>query len=92
MCLLDPEAGKGQTLNLSYPVSPQEVLNSDGGVVVKEKTSPMAEIYQSFIFPYEESHPYALHLKTHASNELFTSPPDSSVNLGSTHLTLQASG
>ena len=42
------------------------------GVVVKEKASPKAEIYQSSIFPYEESHRYALHLNTHASSELFT--------------------
>lgn len=42
------------------------------GVVVKEKTSPVAEIYQSCIFPYEESHRYALYLNTHASSKLFT--------------------
>lgn len=32
----------------------------------------MAEIYQSSIFPYEESHHYALHLNTHALSELRT--------------------
>lgn len=42
------------------------------GVVAKEKTSPMAEIHQSSVFPYEESHCHALILNIHASSELFT--------------------
>lgn len=84
------EAGKGWTLHLNCPISPQEALNPDGSLSQTKRFSYSKNL--SFLcFPIWSIRQICLAFKhTCFQGIIHSFKPDSSANLGSTGLTLQA--